>query len=477
MDDFSGNKSSFWPSYVDIMTTLFAIMLVLFCVTFTHFKITNGQLKRAQDSLNVYVRDYKELLSIYEIVENIDTAYFEFKKKYVKHIFKINVTYQTGKFGLDELSADKTNPQEAQRLRNEIYKAGQVIKQTIENLQKKEDLKQDIKYLVVIEGQASKDGYYIDEFKNNNVLSYQRAWELTEFWKSRGIDFTQMDKCELLISGSGEKGVPRELENEKSNQRFLIHIVPVIGNLSRKSMMQTTDCEESKNEEVRKEEQQDETNAYNIPQHISNVYEDIHFGMVKIYHLRYKKIDLICDKMPQPSDSSVIFCAAAAYTAQCLRQFSHSNINGDHVSGGTRFRGAPCKNNTGAFVYYNNRFKFLHDSYSNELDSAAYYGGMGFGQELLIHHGDIIAPVRKDTTGIYRCLCTIDNQLCIAECINPMDISTFTDYLLKAKITDALYLDMGPGWNYSWWRDENNQVHYIHDKQIPYTTNWITFYK
>ena len=72
MDDFSGNKSSFWPSYVDIMTTLFAIMLVLFCVTFTHFKITNGQLKRAQDSLNVYVRDYKELLSIYEIVENIE---------------------------------------------------------------------------------------------------------------------------------------------------------------------------------------------------------------------------------------------------------------------------------------------------------------------------------------------------------------------------------------------------------------------
>lgn len=246
MDDFSGNKSSFWPSYVDIMTTLFAIMLVLFCVTFTHFKITNGQLKRAQDSLNVYVRDYKELLSIYKIVENIDTAYFEFKKQYVKHIFKINVTYQTGEFELDKLSADGRNPQEAQQLREEIFRAGQVIKQTIENLQKKEDLKQDIKYLVVIEGQASKDKYYVDEFRNNNVLSYQRAWKLTEFWKSRGIDFTQMDKCELLISGSGEKGVPRELENERYNQRFLIHIVPVIGNLSRKNMEQAISSKDSK---------------------------------------------------------------------------------------------------------------------------------------------------------------------------------------------------------------------------------------
>lgn len=237
MDEFSGNKSSFWPSYVDIMTTLFAIMLVLFCVTFTHFKITNDQLKRAQDSLNAYVRDYKELLSIYEIVENIDTAYFEFKKEYVKHIFKINVTYQTGQFELDRLVADDSNPLEAQRLRDEIFKAGEVIKQTIENLQKKENLKQDIKYLVVIEGQASKDGYNQNDYMNNNVLSYQRAWKLTEFWKSCGIDFTKMDKCELLISGSGEKGVPRESGNEIYNQRFLIHIVPVIGNISRRHIL------------------------------------------------------------------------------------------------------------------------------------------------------------------------------------------------------------------------------------------------
>lgn len=237
MDEFSGNKFSFWPNYVDIMTTLFAIMLVLFCVTFTHFKITNDQLKRAQDSLNAYVRDYKELLSIYEIVENIDTAYFEFKKEYVKHIFKINVTYQTGQFELDRLAADDLNPLEAQRLRNEIFKAGVVIKQTIENLQNKENLKQDIKYLVVIEGQASKDGYNQNDYMNNNVLSYQRAWKLTEFWKSRGIDFTKMDKCELLISGSGEKGVPRESGNEIYNQRFLIHIVPVIGNISRRHIL------------------------------------------------------------------------------------------------------------------------------------------------------------------------------------------------------------------------------------------------
>ncbi len=59
-----------------------------------------------------------------------------------------------------------------------------------------------------------------------------------------------MDKCELVISGSGEGGIPRyteedykhsseyikgtiieESDYEKFNQRFLIHIVPVIGNI------------------------------------------------------------------------------------------------------------------------------------------------------------------------------------------------------------------------------------------------------
>jgi hypothetical protein len=52
------------------------------------------------------------------------------------------------------------------------------------------------------------------------------------FGKTRlEIDFSNMEKCELVISGSGEGGVPRNCENEKFNQRFLIHIVPVIGNI------------------------------------------------------------------------------------------------------------------------------------------------------------------------------------------------------------------------------------------------------
>ena len=43
------NNGSFWPSYVDIMTTLFAITLILFAVSFSRFKIKQKQLQSLVD--------------------------------------------------------------------------------------------------------------------------------------------------------------------------------------------------------------------------------------------------------------------------------------------------------------------------------------------------------------------------------------------------------------------------------------------
>lgn len=233
MDNRNG-KTSFWPSYVDIMTTLFAIMLVLFAVSYSRFKIKQRELEEFKDK-------YEEIMSIYKAVDNIDPEYFEFNQDYLKHIFKIDVNYQTGKFQLDQLKQDVSSPEEAQAIRQRIVDAGEEIRHTILNLQQNDSLRTDIKYLVVIEGQASADGYgsrngQCDPYYNNDVLSYQRALNLHKFWKEHaGIDFTAIDKCELVIAGSGEGGVPRAPRisdtDDSSNQRFLIHIVPVIGDI------------------------------------------------------------------------------------------------------------------------------------------------------------------------------------------------------------------------------------------------------
>ena len=238
--DNRNTKTSFWPSYVDIMTTLFAIMLVLFAVSYSRFKIKQKELEEFKDK-------YEEIMSIYRAVDNIDPEYFEFNKDYLKHIFKIQVNYQMGQFSLDKLMQDSPNspsynPLGANQIRQHIKDAGEEIKHTILKLQQNDLLRTDIKYLVVIEGQASADGYHMDDYFNNDVLSYQRALKLHEFWRDQaGIDFTKMDKCELVIAGSGEHGVPRAPrinENDDShNQRFLIHIVPVIGDIHLKDKL------------------------------------------------------------------------------------------------------------------------------------------------------------------------------------------------------------------------------------------------
>ena len=60
------NNSSFWPSYVDIMTTLFVIMLVLFVVSFSRFKIKEGELLNNNQKLQLLLENYE---SAYILIE------------------------------------------------------------------------------------------------------------------------------------------------------------------------------------------------------------------------------------------------------------------------------------------------------------------------------------------------------------------------------------------------------------------------
>lgn len=240
----SKNNGSFWPSYVDIMTTLFAITLVLFAVSFSRFKIKEKQLKSLVDQ-------YENILTVYSTVGKIDsTRYFNYNEEYLKHLFTIDVEYQRGEFQIDRLSQDLTNHTAADKIRKDIIAAGITIKNAIESL--KNSGRSNIRFLVVIEGQASKVAFNTDAWHNNYTLSYLRARHLNEFWISHGIDISKIPYCELIVSGSGEGGVPRFVPDEASlhkqfpntmnyreawlreeskNQRFLIHIVPVIGNI------------------------------------------------------------------------------------------------------------------------------------------------------------------------------------------------------------------------------------------------------
>lgn len=47
---------------------------------------------------------------------------------------------------------------------------------------------------------------------------------------------------------------------------------------------------------------------------------------LRVYIPDYSRIDLVCGKMPEKNNSSIIYMASAAYTVKCLSQFDHSNI-------------------------------------------------------------------------------------------------------------------------------------------------------
>ena len=201
---------------------------------------------------------------------------------------------------------------------------------------------------------------------------------------------------------------------------------------------------------------------------------------LRVYYPLFSRVDLVCGTMPDKRDTAVIFCAEAAFTHELLDKFCHSNIDGDHVSGGKRYTGAECHDNSGAFAWFGDSvWEFVHGEYSELLDSVAAAGGMGFGQAIIFYNGESIRPLWRDGEHQYRALCEKDGRLCIADSRDEVEYEQFVALLEQFAPTHALYLDMGTGWNHSWWRDGKDKVHDIHPKadKSRYCTNWITFYK
>lgn len=209
---------------------------------------------------------------------------------------------------------------------------------------------------------------------------------------------------------------------------------------------------------------------------------DLLEGLV-IYYPQFSRIDLVVDEMPSKEDSSVVYCAAAAFTGTYLDEFKHSNIAGDHVAGGVRHKGYLCEVNTGCFAYYGGgEWEFAYGDHDRLLDKAAEKGGMAYSQAMMICKGEVKQTYRvnpKNTRDVneFRALCELDGKLCVIDSDGFVNFRDFVADLSKAGVTNAIYMDMGEGWNYSWWRHSCGEAVEIHPVESGYTTNWITFYK
>ena len=202
---------------------------------------------------------------------------------------------------------------------------------------------------------------------------------------------------------------------------------------------------------------------------------------LNVYYPDYTKIDLVCGKMPKTAQSEVEFCCEAAFTGELLNEFKHSNIADNHICGGEMKKGFRCRANTGGFVWGKGKWKFMRKA---DYPTVADGWDMGFCQLLIIKDGiaRAIGAKMKNSRNIYRALCEKDGKLCIAESKKVMTYEFFVKCLSKYKVTHALYLDMGKGWNYAWYRDKDGKVKEVfpESKLAPsykYRTNWSTCYK
>ncbi|MGM9867516.1 MAG: hypothetical protein ACI303_06660 [Lepagella sp.] len=194
-------ESFFWTSYSDLMTSLFFVMMILFVLVIV---LLHKRMEATETQL-------QEIKKVEESTKDLSKDYFEYRPEYKKYVLNIQVRYPAGKSDLNDITASDKDIQ-----LEKLAKAGKEIQDFL----KKHSENQ---YVLIIEGQASKDNYLF-----NYELSYQRALALMRYWiEDKGITFG--NNCEILISGSGDGRLDTHSMRESvetENQRFLIHILP-----------------------------------------------------------------------------------------------------------------------------------------------------------------------------------------------------------------------------------------------------------
>jgi outer membrane protein OmpA-like peptidoglycan-associated protein len=205
----SKKESFFWTSYSDLVTSLFFVMLLLFVLAIISLRKTLNETQRQKEATQ---QQLDKITEIESAINSIDTIWFRYDPIHKKHVLNIDVAFQKGSANIADIP---------QKTLTSLISAGKSIHHFLETASRDR-----VKYLLIIEGQASRDNYIY-----NDELSYRRALALAHFWESENINFSSSG-CEVIISGSGQSGTlrsqPDDAENTK-NQRFLIHVIPKPG--------------------------------------------------------------------------------------------------------------------------------------------------------------------------------------------------------------------------------------------------------
>lgn len=183
--------------------------------------------------------------------------------------------------------------------------------------------------------------------------------------------------------------------------------------------------------------------------------------------------------MPSINDSSIALCVEAAFTGELLDEFKSTNVAGDYMINGVLHNGYHCRANTG-FLATLDGIPFISsvDDYQKWYNEAHSNTTCMFHQVLLVRNGQYVysgKPINPASKNIYRAACILkDGNFAVIQSKLVIPLRQFILSLMQLGVSDALYLDMGNGWNYGWYRETmKSRPVELFKKRTPYQTNWI----
>ena len=200
-------------------------------------------------------------------------------------------------------------------------------------------------------------------------------------------------------------------------------------------------------------------------------------GTVYVFFPEYSDVELVCGKRPSKSDDSITWCSGAAFQHAVDLTFSHDNIEGDHAVNGELYKSPHYKEAYAAFTFAGDDFSFEFDDDKEAIKKAAESGGSGFMQFALIKDKIPVMDFDRPRARCYRTLAELNGSLCIIDTVNMMHFDGFMKELERLGVTNAVYMDMGAGWNYSWYRNASGKVVTLFGLPVPWSHNWVVFRK
>ena len=198
-------------------------------------------------------------------------------------------------------------------------------------------------------------------------------------------------------------------------------------------------------------------------------------GIVYVFFPEYSDVDLVCKKRPSKSDDSIVWCSGAAFQHTVSLRFSQEDVEGDHAVKGTLYESPYNKEGFAAFTCVDGNYAFEFDHPTEAIREAAEAGGSGFMQFGLIKDGEEIMNYDRPRARCYRTLAELNGGLCIIDSVKMLHFDEFMEELQRIGVTNAVYMDMGAGWNYSWYRRPSGKCVTLFGLPVPWSHNWVVF--